>query len=160
MGKSELKKDMTVFWEGDPSDCMYYIRWGRVGVYANYATSRQKKLAELGEGQYFGEMGLIDCAPRSATVVVLQNGTQLRRIGEEEFAQFLTDCPNVVNDIIQQLSGKLRQATKDYLSVCRSVSDAVGGDASAVDEASNYNFGQDEQLRTIHDAHVAKHTEA
>lgn len=153
MEKTTLKKGMTVFWEGDSGDCMYLIRWGKVGVYVNYATSRQKKLAELNSGDYFGEMGLIDGEPRSATVVALESGTQLERIGRQEFAQFLAENPNKVYAIIQQLSHKLREGTKNYLDACRSVANVVGSDE--VDETSDYRFGQDERLRAIHDAHAA-----
>lgn len=151
MNENLYKKDMVVFWQGDASDCMYHIKWGKVGVFADYATSRQRKLAELSSGDYFGEMGLIDHAPRSATVVVLERGTILNRIGEEEFAEYLTENPNKVDEIIRQLSHKLRQATRDYLELCRYVSEKVGKDTREVDETSNYQFGSSEQLRAVHD---------
>lgn len=153
MGTEKYKKGTTVFWEGDPGNCMYYIRWGTVGVYVNYATIHQKKLAELTSGDYFGEMGLIDGAPRSATVEVLESGTLIDRIGKDEFAQFLAENPNKVYAIIQQLSHKLRDATNTYLDACRSVANAVGDDS--VDETSDYRFGQDERLQAIHDVHAA-----
>ncbi len=151
MKTKALKKDSTVFWEGDAGDCMYYILWGKVGVYKNYATLHQKKLAELSSGDYFGEMGLIDGEPRSATAVVLEDGTRLDRIDESEFAQFLAENPAKVGRIIEQLSHKLRQTTKDYLEICRSVASAVG-EEHEVDGSSNYHFEQDDHLRTIHDA--------
>ena len=117
----------------------------------NFATLHQRKLAELSSGDYFGEMGLIDGEPRSATIVVLEDGTRLDRIDESEFAQFLAENPNKVDLIIQRLSHKLRQATKEYLDICQSVAGAVGEERE-VDGSSNYHFGQDDHLRTIHDA--------
>lgn len=151
MKEQKLKKGSVVFWQGEPGDCMYYIRWGRVGVFADYDTPNQKKLAELSEGDYFGEMGLLDGGERSATVVALEAGTLLNRIDEAEFGQFLAENPAKVYAIIQRLSHKLRQTTRDYLSVCGSVSAAVGNDAGKVDETSDYGFGKDDQLRAIHD---------
>lgn len=150
-----LNKGAVVFNEGDSGDCMYYIRWGSVSVFSAYGTSKQKKLADLSEGDYFGEMGLIDGEPRSATVVVAEKGTILERIGEDEFAQFLVDQPNKVTAIIQQLSHKLRQTTKDYLEVCRSVSNAVGEEATSVDEDSDYRFTTDKRLAHIHSEYAA-----
>ncbi|MDO4806361.1 MAG: cyclic nucleotide-binding domain-containing protein [Coriobacteriales bacterium] len=151
MKSLELRRGEVIFSQGDPGDCMYYVRWGKVGVYADYGTPNQKKLAELGEGDYFGELGLLDGEPRSATVVALELGTMVNRIDEAEFGQFLAQNPLKVYAIIQQLSHKLRQTTKDYLEVCKSVSHAVGDDEGQVDEASDYGFEQDDQLRAIYD---------
>lgn len=159
MDTKALKKGTTIFWENDPGDCMFYIRWGRVGVYKDYATIRQKKLAELTDGDFFGEMGLIDHTPRSATVVVLENGTKLDRIGEDEFAGFLAENPNKVNLIVQQLSHKLRETTRDYLEICKRVASAVG-ETGDVDDASDYHFEQDERLREIHDAEATSRENA
>lgn len=156
MKGQELKKGDVVFLQGDPGDCMYYIRWGKVGVYANYGTPGQKKLAELGEGDYFGEMGLLDGEPRSATVVALERGTLLNRIDEAEFGQFMAENPTKVYAIIQRLSHKLRQTTRDYLSICQSVSTAVGEENDMVDEASDYGFEQDDQLLAIYDKYARK----
>ncbi|MDO4403988.1 MAG: cyclic nucleotide-binding domain-containing protein [Atopobiaceae bacterium] len=155
MKDKALRKGTVVFSEGDLGDCMYLIRWGKVGAFANYGTPNEKKLGELTEGDYFGEMGLIDRAPRSATIVVLENDTLLSRIGEDEFAQFLSENPRKVFDIVTQLSHKLRNATKSYLALCQSISQSVGEGTTGVDATSNYGFGQNEHLREIHDKHAA-----
>ena len=159
MNNEKLKKGATIFWENDPGDCMYYIRWGKVGVYKDYATIRQKKLTELSVGDYFGEMGLIDHAPRTATVVVLESGTLLDRIDEFDFDTFLAENPEKVNLIIQQLSHKLRQTTNDYLEICQRIASAVGETAD-VDAASNYHFERDQRLREIHRAKATSRNDA
>jgi CRP-like cAMP-binding protein len=159
MKNNALKKGTTVFWENDPGDCMYYIRQGRVGVYKDYATVHQKKLTELSRGDHFGEMGLIDCAPRTATVVVLESGTILDRIDEFDFDTFLAENPEKVNLIIQQLSHKLRQTTNDYLEICQRIASAVGETAD-VDAASNYHFERDQRLREIHRAKATSRNDA
>lgn len=159
MKEKALKKGQTVFWQGDPGDCMYYIRWGSVGVYANYATSRQRKLAELRQGDYFGEMGLLEQEPRSATVVTLESGTLLTRIGEQEFGEFFLENPTKVLGIMQRLCHKLRDTTRAYRDACEAVDRVVGNagkDAADVDETSDYGFSQDERLRAIHDRHQAE----
>ena len=151
MKEKALRKGKIVFRQGDPGDCMYCIRWGTVSVYLGYGTNNQRKLADLVPGDYFGEMGLIDGAPRSATVVVMETGTVLDRIGEDEFASFLKENPSKVTAIIQQLCHKLRHTTQNYIDACRSVRDVVGQDATEVDASSDYQFGQDERLAKIHD---------
>ncbi|MDO4797872.1 MAG: cyclic nucleotide-binding domain-containing protein [Coriobacteriales bacterium] len=150
MKEQNYKKGETIFWEGDPGNCMYLVRWGSVGVFLNYATSKQKQLTTLRAGDYFGEMGLIDGEARSATVVVLERGTILERIGEDEFAEFLQTNPAMVHDILTQLCHKLRHATKEYLDVCKSLGQAVGNDTITVDESSNYHLNEDERLSSIH----------
>jgi len=71
------KKGEIIFKQGDPADCMYDIRWGSVGIYLNYGTSDEKMLAQLRGDDIFGEMGLVDEAPRSATAVA---GFRLERV--------------------------------------------------------------------------------
>ena len=66
-----LKRTEIIFNEGDKSDRMYDIRHGRVGIYANYGTKEEKLLTELTKDQFFGEMGIIEGYPRSATAVAL-----------------------------------------------------------------------------------------
>ncbi|MDO4405257.1 MAG: cyclic nucleotide-binding domain-containing protein [Atopobiaceae bacterium] len=156
MSDKELKKGTVVYSQGDPGDCMYFIRWGKVGLFTGYKTLGQKKVAELMQGDYFGEMGLIDGEQRPVTAVVTERDTQIDCITRENFGQFLLNNPNKVYQIIQQLCHTLRQTTNDYLSVCQSVSDAVGGNASDVDATSNYRFEQDDQLREIHDQQAAE----
>lgn len=151
MKERTFKKHEVVFWQGDPGDCMFYIRWGSVGVYTNYATSKQKQLATLRAGDYFGEMGLLGNEPRSATIAILESGTILNRIDDEDFGEFLASNPARVHDILAQLSHKLRKTTKAYLEVCQAVRDVVGTDKDELDESTTYNFAQSDQLVAIHD---------
>ena len=59
--------------EGEPSDLMYVIVQGRVGVDRGHpALLEPIRVAELGPGETAGEMGLLDGDPRSATVVALE----------------------------------------------------------------------------------------
>jgi CRP-like cAMP-binding protein len=55
------------------SDCAYIINSGSVGVYREDSLGKRSLVQELGAHAMFGEMGLIDKYPRSATVVALEN---------------------------------------------------------------------------------------
>ena len=125
MRGASYKKGEIVFREGDPGHCMYDIFWGRVGVYTGYGTPEEKLLAELKTEDFFGEMGLLDGAPRSATVVSLSDETYLGVITEGDFREYFQEKPAKVFLIMQQLSNKLRRTTQDYLEVCRTVHDVV-----------------------------------
>ncbi len=125
MELKKCRKGEVVIRQGEPGDCMYSIRWGRVGVYSGYGTAAEKKLAELGADDFFGEMELLDKAERSATVVALEGGTQLEVITEADFNEFFTRQPAKVFFILQRLCQKLRKSTQDYLRVCRTINQAM-----------------------------------
>ena len=128
MNKAVFNKGEVIFRQGDPGNCMYDIVWGSVGVYAEYGTPTEKKLAELRAGDFFGEMGLLEQSPRSATVVALENDTQVSAIMESDFRDYFAENPAKVFTIMQTLSQKLRRTTQDYLDVCRTVYETVEGE--------------------------------
>ncbi|MBP5751108.1 MAG: cyclic nucleotide-binding domain-containing protein [Firmicutes bacterium] len=124
MRGEKFKKGEIIFREGDPGHTMYDINWGTVGIYTGYGTPQEKKLAELKTEDVFGEMGILDQAPRSATAVALEE-THLFMITEDDFMDYFRERPAKVFTIMQQLSQKLRQTTQDYLDVCRTVYETV-----------------------------------
>ena len=81
-----VRKDEVIFRQGESSRCMYRIQSGRVGIFLDYGGAREKRLTELDAGRYFGEMGLLDDEPRSATAVALTADTTLQLIRDEDFA--------------------------------------------------------------------------
>ena len=113
-----------IFREGMCSDCMYYINSGRVGVYTNYGTKQQKRLTELTEGFFFGEMGLFEKKHRSATAVSLEDGTTLEPIYERDLVALFEKNPALVMAMLRHLSSRLRRLTVDYLKACRSLAEA------------------------------------
>jgi len=63
----------TIFSTGDPSLGMYIIRSGTVHILREIPEAQSKLIAALTAGEFFGEMGLIDDSPRSATAVAHGN---------------------------------------------------------------------------------------
>lgn len=123
MDMKTYNKGDIIFRQGDAGESMYDIRWGSVGIYLDYGTDKEKKLTELGTDAFFGEMGMIDHAPRSATAVALEKGTRLQEITEEQIGELFREKPAKVLMILQQLSGRLRKLTKDYVEACRTAAD-------------------------------------
>jgi len=62
-----VEANSLIIREGDPSDCMYLIVAGSVSVFRN-ASEGRIELAQLHEGDFFGELSLVDEGPRSASV--------------------------------------------------------------------------------------------
>ena len=125
------KKKQVIFKEGDEANCMYDIRWGTVGIYANYGTKEEKLLTKLHAEEFFGEMGLIDCEPRSATAVALEENTRVEAIDREVFGSYLQDRPDKVLMVMQHMSHRVRDLTKDYLDACEAVAEAVDTEQSS-----------------------------
>ena len=121
MEQVQFNKDGVICRQGEIGKCMYCINSGSVAVYSDYGTPGERKLAELKEGEFFGEMELIENTPRSATVVAMEDGTLLDVITEDNFLDFFEENSVKVFMMLKQLSQRLRKTTKDYLDVCRTI---------------------------------------
>ncbi|MGZ4680996.1 MAG: cyclic nucleotide-binding domain-containing protein [Acidimicrobiales bacterium] len=88
----------------------YLIVDGRAKVSRDGAT-----VAELGPGQYFGEMALLDGAPRNATVTASEP-TDLLVLGQREFAAVLDGSPGVARKLLTHLAARLREADSQAVS--------------------------------------------
>ena len=125
MSTKAFKKGGVIFKQGDASDCMYDILWGKVGIYVNYGTPEEKLLTTLETEQFFGEMGMIEGVPRSATAVALTSDTKVRIITPETFQELFKESPARVLLIMQNMSRRLRELTGEYLEACQTVADSV-----------------------------------
>ena len=115
----------VLFREGDEANCMFDIHWGKVGIYTGYGTAEQHLLTDLYQNRFFGEMGMIDKEPRSATAVVLEDDTVLETIYPEDLEELFRENPPKVEMILRNLSFRLRRLTDDYISTCRKLAETV-----------------------------------
>jgi CRP-like cAMP-binding protein len=120
-----LKRNEVIFSEGDKSDCMYDIRMGKVGIYANYGTKEEKLLTELGKDQFFGEMGIIEGYPRSATAVALGDMTELTVVPKNDFEDYCKRNPEKTVLIMKNMSARIRDLTRGYLDVCHTIAESM-----------------------------------
>ena len=87
----ELKKydmDQLIFAEGDIADGAYYIVEGRVKAITFSSDYKEIELGEIGEGEFFGEMALIDSKPRSASILAV-TPCKLAFINNKDFNEFM-----------------------------------------------------------------------
>lgn len=115
----------SIFRQGDESTCMYRIESGKVGIFLNYGKPNQTKLTELPAGQFLGEMGLLDGAPRSAAAVSMSDDTALSVIKAESLSRYLNEEPDVMRALLQQMSTRLRRISRDCTDACRTVNAVV-----------------------------------
>jgi hypothetical protein len=78
--------------EGEPADALYVILEGSVGVTAQGEAGVEKRLRTMGEDTYFGEIGLLERIPRTATVTA-ESPTRCYRIDGDEFLDALITTP-------------------------------------------------------------------
>ena len=115
-------KGDIIFRQGDTAAVMYDIISGKVGIFSGYQTEQEEKVAELAAGQIFGEMGMIEIYPRSATAVALEDGVVLAEIGEADLEAYFKGKPDQLLQLMRQLSERIRETTKKYVDVCGTVS--------------------------------------
>ena len=121
MNKKTFHKGAVIFREGDPGDCMYMVERGKVGVYVGYGTPQEKLLKEYAQGDYFGEMGLLEHTERSATAAAMEADTCVTPVSEDNFGEFIRNYPGETLLIMQQLSRNLRRTSRKFAEVCREI---------------------------------------
>ena len=118
--KRTFKKGEVIFRQGDYEIFMYEILKGCVNIYTDYGEDSQKKLTTLIEGDTFGEMGLINSMPRSATAIAAEE-TVAVLIDNRDFGAYFQDRPSEVLNIFSHLSSRMRDLTRDYMEACRTI---------------------------------------
>lgn len=92
--------------QGSSGDSLFVITGGRVEVYVQSGTGRRIHLAELGEGDYFGEMSLLTGEPRSASVEALTD-TEVIMVEKRGLADILESEPEVLEPLTDSLEKRL-----------------------------------------------------
>ena len=108
-----------IFKQGSIGKAMYDIGSGKVGIYVDYGTDSEKLIAEMGAGEVFGEMGLIEVYPRSATAVALEEQTIVEEITVKEYGEYFSEKPEKILAILRLLSRRIRETDEKYREVCR-----------------------------------------
>jgi CRP/FNR family cyclic AMP-dependent transcriptional regulator len=109
-------KHKTIVEEGLPGDYMYVIREGRVKVTKLSGDGREKILELLEAGSFFGEMSLLDSAPRSASVKALTD-VRILALARNDFLKVLRRSPDLALAVIQELTQRLRQQDEQASSL-------------------------------------------
>ena len=117
----------VIFRAGEQSDCLYDIHDGVVGIYSDYQTPNEKLLAELHTDEVFGEMGILDDMPRSASAVCLKDCTVLV-VKPENFMMYFQKKPAMVLQILQRMCIQVRDLGQRYLKACKAMEEMSSAD--------------------------------
>ena len=106
--RSYPKNNVIVF-EEDPGDSLYVVLDGQVKIVLIGEDGREVILSTPSNGDFFGEMSLIDDEPRSAHVIAMEDA-QLLVLRREDFHQCLAAMPGIAIGLLRAMCKRLRQA--------------------------------------------------
>jgi len=105
----EYPKNSVILFEDDPGDALYIVSSGQVKVVLIGEDGREVILSVLGDGDFFGEMSLIDDEPRSAHVIAMKD-SQLLVLRRDDFQSRLEEQPKIALKLLRVLVQRLRRA--------------------------------------------------
>ncbi len=100
--ENSFRQGQIIVTQGTPGTAFYLILTGRVEIVRDGAS-----LGALGNGDFFGEMSLLDSAPRSATIRALEE-TSCLMLSSWDFKALLEQHPSIAIKLLEVLSRRLR----------------------------------------------------
>lgn len=127
----------ALFHRGEPGDSMYLVEKGCVGISVKDTDGHDTTLAEMGPGDFFGEMSLLDGNPRSADAIAKVD-SRLAVLPRDDFRSFLRQNPDIALGILTALTHRLRR-TDDLLRhrVSRNVNEEEEARLTVADRAAD-----------------------
>jgi CRP-like cAMP-binding protein len=104
----EFPKGTVLFREGEPGKEMYVVQQGRVHI-SKRVGDVEKILSTLGQGEFFGEMSILNNAPRSATATCAED-SKLLVIDPKTFEAMVRGNAEIALRMIKKLSDRLQEA--------------------------------------------------
>jgi CRP-like cAMP-binding protein/ATP/ADP translocase len=105
----EYMANETIVKEGDLGGELYLLIDGKVRIYKDYGTLRERSLSTVTAVSYFGEMAALDDRPRSATAVASARSRMLCLDGEN-LKDLIRQMPEISFEIMRVLTARVRDA--------------------------------------------------
>jgi CRP/FNR family transcriptional regulator, cyclic AMP receptor protein len=109
--RRSVARGATIMVAGDQTDSLYIILSGRLKLMMSDAEGKEVILSILGPGEFFGEMGLIDDSPRSASVLAIEP-CELLSIAKRDFNKCLAENFEMAMAVMRGLVRRLREADR------------------------------------------------
>ncbi len=133
----DISAGTQLFHKGDSGDAMYLIESGRVRISIHDQDAQEVTLADLAQGDFFGEMVLIDGRKRSADARVVQDA-RLAILSRPAFLAFVRANPDVALAMLGALSERLRRTDELLRSrVSRNVNEEQASRMTLADRAAD-----------------------
>ncbi len=105
---SQTRAGTRLFRKGDSGDALYLIESGRVRIIIKDEDGHEVTLAELAQGDFFGEMALIDGRKRSADAHVFEDA-RFSVLSRDDFLSFVHSSPDIALKMLAALTDRLRR---------------------------------------------------
>ena len=137
LSEQSVPQNTRLFRQGDDGDAMYLIESGRVRISIHDHDQQEVTLAELAQGDFFGEMSIIDGRQRSADAKVIED-SRLAVLSREAFLTFVRKRPDVALEMLSALTDRLRRTDELLRSrVSRNVNDEEEARLTLADRAAD-----------------------
>ncbi|MDD3997087.1 MAG: Crp/Fnr family transcriptional regulator [Sphaerochaetaceae bacterium] len=113
-----------IYEQGKDGDTLSYIVSGRVGLFLQYGEPEQFALDEMGPGESFGEMGMLNGIKRSVTAVALID-SEVIEISFSELEDFVTTHPDVTVRMLKAMSRRLLGATNEIVNAHHTIRELI-----------------------------------
>src|SRR5919198_3911928 len=105
-----FRRGEVIFHLGDPGDALFIVASGAVKITLPSETGDEAILATLRPGDFFGELALLDGAPRSATAAALEP-TETLVLPRQRFRELIATEPVIRDALLASLAAELRRLT-------------------------------------------------
>src|SRR5688500_8177143 len=106
--EKNVPRNTSLFNQGDKGNAMYLIESGRVRISIRDEDEHELTLAELAQGDFFGEMSIIDGRQRSADARVLEDA-RLAVLPRDDFLRYARNNPDVALEMLSASTDRLRR---------------------------------------------------
>lgn len=108
MRRRVFRPGEVIFHRDDPGQVLYVIQTGKVKIYITSPDGQEVSLAVFGQGDYFGELALLDGQPRSASAVAIEQADTFA-LQRSDFISAVMRHPRIAIQVMGVLSRRLRQ---------------------------------------------------
>jgi CRP/FNR family cyclic AMP-dependent transcriptional regulator len=110
MRARRFRRGEVIFHLGDPGDALFVVMSGAVKITLPSETGDEAILATLRPGDFFGELALLDGAPRSASAAALEP-TETLVLPRDRFRELIATEPAIRDALLHALAKELRRLT-------------------------------------------------
>jgi CRP/FNR family transcriptional regulator, cyclic AMP receptor protein len=153
VSRKSFPRGTTIIAAGDMTDSLYVIISGRLKVMMSDDDGGEVILAILGPNEFFGEMGLLDDAPRSASVVAIEP-CELLSLSKQNFKKCMAENFEMTMTVMRGIVKRLREADKKIGSLA--LMDVYGRVARLLMEMSETIDGQKVVTKKLAKQDIAK----
>lgn len=109
-------KGQIIVNQSSPGNTFYIVISGHVKVALLHEDGREIALSHLSDGNFFGELSLLDNDPRSASVIAAEDA-ELFILSRKQFYQLITANPDILEKVIKEICTRLRRADEKINSL-------------------------------------------